>query len=70
MVHDDIGEYPPGKHTIYWGDPCNHYARIVHECNLDVKGYAFAYDDVYCDRGDDQNGNIEAADPMILKVIV
>jgi hypothetical protein len=32
--------------SYYRVDPTNHYSRIVHEHEVDGKGYAFAYDDV------------------------
>ena len=50
--------------------PTNHYARIVHECNLDGKGYAFAYDDVQPDGGIDQSGKVNAGDPAVFIVAV
>lgn len=51
---------PSGPHTFYKVSPTNHYARLVHEHNLDGKGYAFAYDDVQPDGGEDQSGKVNA----------
>lgn len=34
----------------------NHYARLVHEANIDGRGYAFPYDDVPAPGGIDQSG--------------
>ncbi|KAL2127145.1 hypothetical protein VTI74DRAFT_11259 [Chaetomium olivicolor] len=66
----DVHEHPSGPETFYRRDPTNHYARIVHECNLDGKGYAFAYDDVQPDGGEDQSGKVNAGDPKVLIVEV
>ncbi|KAH8680216.1 glucanase B [Ilyonectria robusta] len=61
---------PSTPDTFYRQDPTNHYARLVHEVNIDHKGYAFAYDDVQPDGGDDQSGKVNAGDPLLFKVIV
>lgn len=37
-------DHPSPPQTFYTQEPTNHYARIVHECQKDGKGYAFAYD--------------------------
>ncbi|KAL2195221.1 glycoside hydrolase family 64 protein [Corynascus similis CBS 632.67] len=57
--------YPTGSQSR-----ANHYARVVHECNLDGKGYAFAYDDVQPDGGADQSGKVNAGDPDVFVVAV
>ncbi|KAI3329089.1 glycoside hydrolase family 64 protein [Xylariaceae sp. AK1471] len=62
--------HPSYPQTFYRRDPTNHYARIVHECNLDGKGYAFAYDDVQPDDGEDQSGKVNAGDPVLFTVTV
>lgn len=68
----DVTEHPSHPHTFYKcdGRPTNHYARVVHECNLDGKGYAFAYDDVQPDGGEDQSGKVNAGDPRVWVVAV
>ena len=38
--------------------------------NLDGKGYAFAYDDVQLDGGEDQSGKVNAGDPEVFTVTV
>lgn len=63
-------EHPSQPHTFYTRDPMNHYARLVHEHNVDRKGYAFAYDDVQPDSGDDQSGKVNAGDPKLFVVSV
>ncbi|KAI1175064.1 hypothetical protein F4777DRAFT_345870 [Nemania sp. FL0916] len=66
----ETDEHPSHPHTFYRRDPTNHYARLVHEVNLDGKGYAFAYDDVQPDDGDDQSGKVNAGDPVLFTVTV
>ena len=42
----------------------------MHENNIDGKGYAFAYDDVQPDGGEDQSGKVNAGDPKAFTIIV
>lgn len=63
-------DHPSDPSTFYKQDPTNHYARLVHEVNLDRKGYAFAYDDVQPDTGEDQSGKVNAGDPVLFTVTV
>jgi hypothetical protein len=42
----------------------------VHENNIDGKGYAFAYDDVQPDGGDDQSGKVNDGAPKIFTITV
>lgn len=63
-------DHPSEPSTFYTLDPTNHYARIVHEHNIDRKGYAFAYDDVQPDGGEDQSGKVNAGDPVLFTVTV
>ncbi|KAK3112243.1 hypothetical protein LTR53_011699 [Teratosphaeriaceae sp. CCFEE 6253] len=68
LAHED---QPSEPHTFYPTEhPTNHYARLVHEVNLDKKGYAFAYDDVQPDGGEDQSGKVNAGDPVLFTVTV
>lgn len=62
--------HPSTPDTFYRTDPTNHYARLVHEHNVDRKGYAFAYDDVQPDEGEDQSGKVNAGDPVLFTVTV
>lgn len=48
----------------------NHFSRIVHEANLDRRGYAFPYDDVAPGGGVDQSGAVSAGDPTLLTVAI
>lgn len=61
---------PSHPNTFYKCEPTNHYARLVHVHNVDGKGYAFAYDDVQPDEGDDQSGKVNAGDPKLFTVTV
>ncbi|KAL1306246.1 hypothetical protein AAFC00_004336 [Neodothiora populina] len=63
-------EHPSHPRTFFKEDPTNHYARIVHECQKDGKGYAFAYDDVQPDGGDDQSGKVNGGAPTLFRVVV
>ncbi|KAK5137718.1 hypothetical protein LTR08_007289 [Meristemomyces frigidus] len=63
-------DQPSAPSTFYCQSPTNHYARLVHEVNVDKKGYAFAYDDVQPDGGEDQSGKVNAGDPVLFTVTV
>ena len=62
-------EVPGGIGDFYKEDVTNHFARVVHEVNLDGKGYAFPYDDVSPADGD-QSGKVQAGDPDVWTVSV
>lgn len=66
----EVDHHPSQPQTFYNHPITNHYARLVHEHNLDRKGYAFAYDDVQPDEGDDQSGKVNAGDPQLFTVSV
>ncbi|MCI2422217.1 glycoside hydrolase family 64 protein [Saccharopolyspora sp. K220] len=51
--------------TFYQHEPTNHYARIVHENLPDGKGYAFPYDDVSSNAGEDHSGKVNHSDPEV-----
>ncbi len=70
VLADGVNEHPCDPAGFYKNEPTNHYARIVHEVNLDRKGYAFAYDDVQPDDGADQSGKVNAGDPAVFVVAV
>jgi hypothetical protein len=64
--------FPNGEtRANYYKDAVtNHYARVVHEANLDGKGYAFPYDDVTPNGGVDQSGAVMAGSPKLFTVAV
>lgn len=47
----------------------NHYARLVHEANIDGRGYAFPYDDVSAPGAIDQSGFVNG-NPKAFKVTI
>ena len=63
-------QHPSGPETFYREQVTNHYARIVHEGQKDGKGYAFAYDDVQPDGGEDQSGKVNGGAPRLFRVVV
>lgn len=54
----------------YKDNATNHYSRIVHEANADKRGYAFPYDDVAPNNGQDQSGSVFDGAPQVLTVYV
>lgn len=63
-------DFPADKSLYYNHAVTNHYSRIVHEANLDGKGYAFPYDDVQPSGGPDQSGEVHAGDPKLFTVTI
>lgn len=63
-------EQPHGEDpaTFYQNAVTNHYARVVHENLPDGKGYAFAYDDVSSNAGEDHSGKVNHGEPELLTV--
>jgi hypothetical protein len=57
---------PPFYNTV----PTNHYSRIIHEIELDKRGYAFPYDDVNGTGEPDHSGSVSAPDPKVFTVTV
>lgn len=53
----------------YTASPTNHYSRLIHEYEIDGKGYAFAYDDVN-PAGENQSGVVASANPQTLTIYV
>ncbi|KAB8336699.1 hypothetical protein FH972_021009 [Carpinus fangiana] len=54
----------------YAADPTNHYSKVVHAAEVDGRGYAFPYDDVVPDGGQDVAGTVAAADAQTLLLSV
>ena len=50
--------------------PTNHYSRIVHDVNIDHRGYAFPFDDVVPNAGADQAGVVFDSRPLDFVVTV
>ncbi|KAI9690624.1 MAG: hypothetical protein M1820_009981 [Bogoriella megaspora] len=66
----ETDQHPSPPPTFWKHERTNHYARVVHECNRDGKGYAFAYDDVQPDGGEDQSGKVNDGQPRVWIVTV
>ncbi|KFH44846.1 Glucan endo-1,3-beta-glucosidase-like protein [Hapsidospora chrysogenum ATCC 11550] len=59
-----------GQAHYYKVDPTNHYSRLVHENEVDGKGYAFAYDDVNPDGLENASGTVSSGSPKTLSVFI
>lgn len=70
----DGGNVQPslGASSFYTTSPTNYFSKLVHEQEMDGKGYAFAYDDVVATSGADQSGKVVdgSGAPQLLSVIV
>ncbi|KAL6855684.1 glycoside hydrolase family 64 protein [Trichoderma novae-zelandiae] len=54
----------------YTVSPTHHYSRLVHELQVDGRGYAFSYDDVNPDGAEDASGLVSSGNPDTLTVYV
>jgi hypothetical protein len=59
-----------GQANYYRVEPTNHYSRIVHENEVDGKGYAFAYDDVNPSGTENASGTVSHPSPNTLRVFI
>lgn len=59
-----------GQASYYRVEPTNHYSRVVHENEVDGKGYAFAYDDVNPTGTENASGTVAHASPNTLRVFI
>jgi hypothetical protein len=64
------GIEPSTVDTYYREAVTHHYSRILHEVNLDKRGYAFPYDDVAPDGGIDQSGSVFDPNPSLLTITI
>jgi hypothetical protein len=55
LLINDVHPNDEKVENYYKDQVTNHYARLVHEANIDGRGYAFPYDDVPGE-GVDQSG--------------
>lgn len=67
LVNHTLPDSPP---PFYQHPITNHYSRIVHETNLDGRGYAFPYDDVTATGASDSSGAVNSGDPTLLTIAV
>lgn len=65
-------QFPNGSNpSAYYKDvTTNHYSRIVHQMQRDGRGYAFPYDDVVPDGGNDVAGTVFDGSPKLFTVAV
>lgn len=54
----------------YTSEPTNYFSKLIHQYELDGKGYAFAYDDVNPDGDINQSGTVADANPKLLTIYV
>ncbi|OKL64462.1 hypothetical protein UA08_00998 [Talaromyces atroroseus] len=66
------GDYQPSLPVAdyYTVSPCNYYSKFVHENELDGQGYAFGYDDVTPDGGQNVSGELVSTIPESLTITV
>ncbi|KAL7930154.1 glycoside hydrolase family 64 protein [Trichoderma chlorosporum] len=67
-----MGHVQPSLNSSYHYtvSPTNHYSRLVHELQVDGRGYAFPYDDVNPDGDENASGTVAARDPSLLTIYV
>ncbi|KAH7378340.1 hypothetical protein BKA66DRAFT_421329 [Pyrenochaeta sp. MPI-SDFR-AT-0127] len=65
-------QFPNGSNpgAYYKDETTNHYSRIVHQVQKDGRGYAFPYDDVVPDGGNDVAGTLHDGSPQLFTVAV
>lgn len=56
--------------SYYTINPASHYSRLIHELEIDGRGYAFPYDDVNPDEGGNASGLVSSAVPDTLTIYV
>ncbi|KAM4064439.1 beta-1,3-glucanase domain-containing protein [Hirsutella rhossiliensis] len=66
------GEVQPrlASSSYYTINPASHYSRLIHELEVDGRGYAFPYDDVNPDEGGNASGLVSSAVPDTLTIYV
>jgi len=66
------GNVQPALNSSYFytESPTNFYSKIVHEYEVDGKGYAFAYDDVTPDGAINDSGLLSDPNPLLLAITV
>jgi len=72
LLNTSNNQFPNGSDpSQYYKDPTtNHYARLVHSVQKDGRGYAFPYDDVVPDGGQDVAGTVFAGSPTLFTIAV
>lgn len=72
LLNTPGNQFPNGGNpsTYYRDVTTNHYSRAVHAVQRDGRGYAFPYDDVVPDGGQDVAGTLHAGDPVLFTLAV
>ena len=72
LLNTPGNQFPNGGNpsTYYQDVTTNHYSRAVHAVQRDGRGYAFPYDDVVPDGGQDVAGTLNAGDPQVFTIAV
>jgi hypothetical protein len=73
LLNTPGNQFPNGSNpSSYYKDleTTNHYSRLVHQVQKDGRGYAFPYDDVVPDGGNDVAGTIFDGSPRLFTVAV
>ncbi|KAG9186227.1 hypothetical protein G6011_02783 [Alternaria panax] len=72
LLNTHGNQFPNGSNPsqYYKDSTTNHYARIVHQVQKDGRGYAFPYDDVVPDGGQDVAGTIFDGSPRLFTIAV
>ncbi|KAF2625059.1 glycoside hydrolase family 64 protein [Macroventuria anomochaeta] len=72
LLNTPGNQFPNGGNpSVYYQDvTTNHYSRAVHAVQRDGRGYAFPYDDVVPDGGQDVAGTLHAEDPQVFTIAV
>lgn len=72
LLNTPGNQFPNGGNpSSYYKDvTTNHYSRAVHAVQKDGRGYAFPYDDVVPDGGQDVAGTLHAGDPQVFTLAV
>lgn len=72
LLNTPGNQFPNGGNpSLYYQDvTTNHYSRAVHAVQKDGRGYAFPYDDVVPDGGQDVAGTLHAGDPLVFTLAV
>jgi hypothetical protein len=72
LLNTPGNQFPNGGNpSMYYQDvTTNHYSRAVHAVQKDGRGYAFPYDDVVPDGGQDVAGTLHAGDATLFTIAV
>lgn len=72
LLNTPGNQFPNGGNpSMYYQDvTTNHYSRAVHAVQKDGRGYAFPYDDVVPDGGQDVAGTLHAGDATLFTLAV